>query len=384
MTMDSLLPAEAPRILIVDDTPANLELLSILLSERGYELFPVSSGPEVLPSALANLPDLILLDINMPGMDGFEVCERLKSEARTAEIPVIFITVFSETEDKVKGFALGAVDYITKPFQIEEVRSRVATHIKICSLQRQLRIQNDTLERQVAERTAELSRANELLLKLGKLSDDFLRMISYEIRTPANGILGIGELIIELCPRSEESSSLVEMFRESSSRLTHLVDDAALIADIEKAPLKGGGGVSFLEQLAEMRAAFADLQIVVDTQSGLEGVLLQGDATLLRRALQTFVQLAVSFSQGKHLIHLNGAVEAGFLRLRCNFDDLKISEAAASSFFELKSPVRAESPAETLGLAPVAAAKIISAFGGEMRLGKGVGKSGFLEAVLAI
>ena len=134
-------------ILIVDDVPANLELLAELLRKQGYEPRPVPDGKLALVAAKAYPPDLILLDINMPEMNGFEVCEQLKADEALKHIPVLFLTAFTETTDKVKAFSMGAVDYITKPFQTEEVCARVETHLRLRGLQRELSNSIDELQK---------------------------------------------------------------------------------------------------------------------------------------------------------------------------------------------------------------------------------------------
>jgi phosphoserine phosphatase RsbU/P len=125
-------------ILIVDDTPANLQVLAGMLKERGYKVRPVPSGKLALLAAERDPPDLILLDINMPEMNGYEVCEHLKADDRLKGIPVIFISALTEPLDKVKAFAIGGVDYLTKPFQMEELHARVETHLKLRRLQTEL------------------------------------------------------------------------------------------------------------------------------------------------------------------------------------------------------------------------------------------------------
>jgi len=127
------------KILIVDDIPANLNVLCQALETEGYKIVAAPSGTVALQIAYQTQPDLILLDIMMPEMDGFETCRRLKADASTAEIPVIFITARDEMSIIVKGFEVGGVDYITKPFRHEEVRARVQTHLKIKRLQNELR-----------------------------------------------------------------------------------------------------------------------------------------------------------------------------------------------------------------------------------------------------
>ncbi len=137
-------------ILIVDDTPANLRLLSQMLSERGYGVRAVTSGSRALESVHVTQPSLILLDIRMPEMNGYEVCERLKQDPRTMDIPIIFISALNEIEDKVRGFTVGGVDYITKPFQFEEVLARVETHLALRRLQKQLQDANKKFEEELA------------------------------------------------------------------------------------------------------------------------------------------------------------------------------------------------------------------------------------------
>jgi adenylate cyclase len=134
-------------ILVVDDTPNNLRLLSTLLMEQGYEVGKAINGQMALKSAQAAPPDLILLDINMPEMNGYEVCSLLKANPQTRDIPVIFISALDEVLDKVKAFSVGGVDYITKPFQSEEVLARVRTHLNIQALQNALRLEQEKSER---------------------------------------------------------------------------------------------------------------------------------------------------------------------------------------------------------------------------------------------
>ncbi len=140
-------PTVTPTILVVDDTAGNLDLLGRILTDAGYRVRKLPSGELALASAQAAPPDLILLDIKMPGMNGHEVCQRLKQDPATSEIPIIFISALQDAEDKVRAFSAGGVDYIIKPFQPEEVLARVATHLRLHALQRRLELQNRELER---------------------------------------------------------------------------------------------------------------------------------------------------------------------------------------------------------------------------------------------
>lgn len=137
-------------ILLVDDSPANLRLLSQILSERGYRVRAVTSGPRALASIGLTLPDMILLDIRMPEMDGYEVCRQLRANPKTADIPILFISALDDVHDKVTAFAAGGLDYITKPFQLEEVLARVESHLSLRRLQRNLQEANLRMEAELA------------------------------------------------------------------------------------------------------------------------------------------------------------------------------------------------------------------------------------------
>jgi putative two-component system response regulator len=170
---------EQDTILMVDDNPTNLHVLQATLEGRGYRLLAARDGTSALLVAAKALPDLILLDIMMPGMDGYEVCRRLQSDPVTCDIPVIFLSALEQTEDKVRGFELGAVDYITKPFQPEEVIARVNTHLTMRCLQRQLRQANSelkelnqNLEKKVEERSRELLRSRDgIIFAMAKMTE---------------------------------------------------------------------------------------------------------------------------------------------------------------------------------------------------------------------
>ena len=141
------MPATQPAaVLIVDDDPANLELLFQHLSQAGYRVLVAETGQLALERAELAQPEAILLDVMMPGMDGFETCRRLKQQATTQAIPVIFMTALADTADKIKGFAAGGVDYVTKPFQPEELLARVQAHTTVYLLQKELRRKNSELE----------------------------------------------------------------------------------------------------------------------------------------------------------------------------------------------------------------------------------------------
>ncbi|MFC2042938.1 PP2C family protein-serine/threonine phosphatase [Chloroflexota bacterium] len=190
-------------ILIVDDTPANLRLLSQMLTSQGYSVRAVTSGARALESVRASVPSLILLDIRMPDMDGYEVCSELKDNERTCDIPVIFISALNEIEDKVKAFKLGGVDYITKPFQMEEVLARTETHLALRNLQKQLQDAIDKFERE--------------LQMAGKLQESFLPR-----KLP---VFPDWDLAAKLLPANETSGDFYDVFEFPDGQLGIIVAD---------------------------------------------------------------------------------------------------------------------------------------------------------------
>ena len=155
-------------ILVIDDSPTNLEILHDVLGSAGYEVLVEMDGASGIEQVESNPPDLILLDVMMPKIDGFETCRRLQANPSTKNIPIIFITALTEAEEKVKGLGLGAVDYITKPFEQEEVLARISLHLKLRKLNIELDKQKQELEIRVQERTSELSQTLDEL-KLSQL-----------------------------------------------------------------------------------------------------------------------------------------------------------------------------------------------------------------------
>ena len=212
MTMNKM--PESTNIMVVDDTPANLKLLQEMLQAKGYLVLTFPRGASALKAAAKNPPDLILLDINMPDMNGFEVCERLKADEVLKDIPVIFISALTETADKVKAFAVGGVDYVTKPFQFDEVNARVETH---------LRLRRQQLELQA----------------LNELKNHFLGMAAHDLRTPLCGIMGISELLAnQLSPLpAEKQFRFFEMLLASSRFMAGIVNDLLDVSAIESGHL---------------------------------------------------------------------------------------------------------------------------------------------------
>ncbi|MBF0353259.1 MAG: response regulator [SAR324 cluster bacterium] len=192
MTM-SKIEASKPNILIVDDNLQNLELLKDMLTQSDYSVTGASNGPTALMIAQHKKPDLILLDVLMPDMDGYEVCRQLKTDETTAAIPVIFLTALDDMGNKLQGFHVGGVDFITKPFQPEDVTVRIETQLKLRHLQKQLEEKNTLLQEEIKahQRTeAQLELSNNEL-------EAFSHSVAHDLSTPLQGILGYTQMLQE-------------------------------------------------------------------------------------------------------------------------------------------------------------------------------------------
>ncbi len=356
-------------IMVVDDNPANLKVLEGMLRQQGHEVRSFPRGRLALAAAARNPPDLILLDINMPEMSGYEVCERLKSTETEdiSGVPVIFLSALAGTEDKVKAFQSGAVDYISKPFQFEEVQARVETHLKLHDLRRALKRRNGHLEETVATRTRELAEANERLTILDRSKNDFLNLISHEFRTPLNGLLGVGELILAEMSSTAEHNELQEMFQQSRRRILSILDDALLLAQIDVSGEKFRSALvslsTTLNRAIESAAAFAESRRVTLNPLSADMELVLGDGDLLVRALHALLETAVKFSEEGGVVRLAREVLPDSLRVVIESHGRTIPSPAIARFFDLFAIGEASTPGGDLGLGPPMACRILSLFG---------------------
>jgi DNA-binding response OmpR family regulator len=354
-------------IMVVDDNPDNLKVLEDMLRQEGHEVRSFPRGRLALTAAMRNPPDLILLDINMPEMNGYEVCEHLKSTEEVSGIPVIFLSALDEIEDKVKAFRTGAVDYISKPFQFEEVQARVETHLKVHALQLALKQQNEHLEETVAARTRELAQANERLTMLDRSKSDFLNLISHEFRTPLVGLFGVSELILEEMSSTVEHNELKEVFEHSRRRILSILDDALLLTHIDvngenlrSAPVSLSAALS---RAIESTTEFAESHHVKLNPVPADLGLVLGDEDMLVRAFHALFATAVKFSEEGETVRTKCEVVADSRRVIIEGHGRPIPSPAMAKFFDIFSIGEAVTPGGDLGLGPPVAYRILSLFG---------------------
>ncbi|BDQ34856.1 hybrid sensor histidine kinase/response regulator [Pseudodesulfovibrio portus] len=206
---------DRPTVLVVDDNRLNIDLLVEIL-RNDYELQVALNGMTALEIVQDSLPDIILLDIMMPEMNGYDVCRRLKSDPRTQKIPVIFITAKTQIEDEALGLAIGAVDYLTKPVNPAIVLARIKTHLALYN-------QNQELEAKVSQRTEELEKSREKAKDASRAKSAFLANISHELRTPLNHIMGLSSLLLEM-DTDPQRLELIRPINQGAGHLANLFD----------------------------------------------------------------------------------------------------------------------------------------------------------------
>ena len=281
-------------ILVIDDNLTNIQVLFEILSGVGHRVAVAKSADSALEKLQTFLPDLILLDVMMPGVDGFEMCRQLKAWDYTQNIPIIFITALSDTEDKVQGFRLGAVDYITKPIQREEVLVRVGVHLQLYDLQR-------NLEHQVAERTAQLQQAKELAEVASQTKSEFLAIMSHEIRTPLNAISGLTDVLLNSV-LEDSHKDFLQLIKDNSANLLRLFNDILDLSTLDTKDLKIHTQLLNLDFLgcqlcrsfaSQAQAKNIQLSFTLDADLPLEIV---GAELQIQRVLQHLLSNAVKFT----------------------------------------------------------------------------------------
>jgi two-component system sensor histidine kinase/response regulator len=357
-------------VMVVDDNPANLKLLEDMLQQQGYQVRSFPRGRLALASAAKNPPDLILLDINMPEMDGYEVCEQLKIDGNLAQIPVIFLSALDETADKVKAFRSGGVDYVTKPFQVDEIRARVETQIELHNLQRSLQMHNGHLEELVGARTRELADAYTRLKILEGAKSEFLNLISHEFRTPLNGLLGIGELILDELDSSPEGHELREMFEESRRRILTILEDALLLTQIDVEPEKFAAVPLDLASILSVAIAraeeFARSREVTLASAPVDVGYVFGVDDLLIKALKALIETAARFSNAGEAVRLSLHSIEGDIQVVIESSGRAIPDAAIHKFFDIFAVGEESTPGGDIGLEAAVAYRILALFGGSV------------------
>lgn len=370
---------EGFKILIVDDTPANIEVLQKTLEVEGYNISVALSGDKALKIASRFVPDLVLLDIMMEGMDGYETCRHLKNNPETADTPVIFISARNDVEDVVEGFSQGGVDYIVKPFKSQEVLARVRTHLQLYALKRQRE-----------ELIAELEQKNKDLVSLNELKNRFLGIAAHDIRNPLSSIKGFLELLT-LSGGSfskQEYEEMLELINKSVNDLLAMVDDLLDISVIEsgnlKLDLKPGDMKSLIRERIQINSGHArgkDITIHEDLHDLAFTVF---DRRRMAQVLDNLISNAIKYSPlgGDVFITLSGEGGRALIGVRDEGQGIRPEDQQEIFTGFQKVGARPTGGEKSTGLGLAIVKSIVESHQGSIRVTSEVAKGATFEVML--
>jgi two-component system sensor histidine kinase/response regulator len=348
-----------PSVLVVDDGIENLRLLSDMLGEQGYEVRAVTTGRQALQAVEHAPPDLILLDITMPEMNGYEVCQHLKAKDRSKDVPVIFLSALSDAADKVRAFDAGGVDYVTKPFQFDEVMARVKTHV--------------TLKRAQADLVESYSR----LRALEQLRDDLVRMVLHDMWSPLQA-LRINLLLLKdaSAALSEDTMEILQSAVSSTEELTSMTNDLFDVSRLEECRMPVKLALWDLTQMARdvrsvMGAIGAERPIDIESVAAVE---VSCDGALVRRVMENFVSNAIRHTPAGSPMRISIASGGGRVRVAVHDQGRGVPLEAREKIFEKFGTVevRQDSDYYSVGLGLAFCKLAIEAHGGTIGVDPGV------------
>jgi two-component system, sensor histidine kinase and response regulator len=334
-------------ILIVDDQPQNIQLIGTLL-RNSYNLYVADNGERAVKIAIDKKPDLILLDIMMPVITGFDVCKILKSNSETKDIPIIFLTAKNEAEDIVKGFQLGAVDYITKPFKREEVHVRISSHIKLKETEKELKKKNEELEainnellisRNTIEKNAQ---ALELL---NQEKDKFFSIIAHDLKNPLAGFLGLTQMVSENIDdiSADKVKQYMEMMYNSADQLNKLLSNLLEWASLQMGNVKfvltkndlgnaAGKAITFLNNAIVQKNIMVENNIPKNT-------VFYFDLNMLETVLRNLLSNALKYTKKGGQVVVSSELKDKVIVISVKDSGIGIPPELAGKIFSIKEVV---------------------------------------------
>ncbi len=309
-------------VLLVDDLPQNIEVLGSILSNRGVKIAVAMNGNQAINTAIKKKPDLILLDVAMPDMDGFEVCKRLKENPETEKIPIIFLTAKTETDDIVKGFDLGAVDYITKPFKTAELLARVKTHLE-------LKRSRDIISEQISQ-----------LEKLNEDKDKFISLISHDLRGPFTGFLGLTKFLHENLNTftPEEIKEVAKELHNSLLRQYQLLENLLDWSKIQIGKVKINKQKIDLSEIVnnkiELFQTSAKSKNIELVSSIKPETYIFADSVMISSVIHNLISNAIKYTKERGKITLNSSEKDNYVEVSVSDTGIGISKENLEKLFQ--------------------------------------------------
>jgi signal transduction histidine kinase len=391
--MADLGPGPVPTVLVVDDEVYNLEVLQGFLHLEGFHVVTAEDGETALRTMPASRPDLVLLDVRLPGVDGFEVCRRIKNDPATAFVPVVIVTALQGTQERLRGAAAGADEFLSKPYDHTELITRVKALLRYKRYHDVVTAANAELERRVIERTAELERALAELRSLDHLKSQFITNVSHELRTPLQHVKGYIDLLAEgamgnLTPKQTEGLTLAQ---EAVERLEKVVYDIVDFSTLDESALSFEpiylldvcrSVINGYTAMANRRKVSITLSMVPDLP------LVNADRVAVTRVLQHLLDNAIKFGPANQNVQIQVDRHNGRVRVAVRDHGPGLAPAEIERIFDVFYQVdgSATRKAGGLGVGLALVRKLVEAHGSQVmvnsELGKGSTFAFDLEAVL--
>jgi two-component system, sensor histidine kinase and response regulator len=345
------------RILIVDDVPKNIQVAANILQQEGYQMAFAQNGKAAISQIQSNRFDLILLDIMMPGMDGFEVCRQLRENPETRNIPIIFLTAKTDTESILKGFEVGAVDYVTKPFNGSELSARVRTHLA-------------------------LKRAQEDLLEANATKDKFFSIIAHDLKNPFNALIGLSKLLLNNYDSfgDVKRKDFVQMIHRSSEQgfklLENLLDWSRMqTGKMEWQPLEIDLNIYAFENISLLNAAAENKNIRLSSLIARD-TMVYADANMIRMVIRNLLSNAIKFTPEGGEVKIASRSSEGYEEVTVSDTGIGMSEEDIGKLFRIdvhhSSPGTADEQGTGLGL--ILCKEFVEKNGGKIWVKSEVGK----------
>lgn len=365
-------------ILIVDDNPTNLTVLFEYLEESGFEVSVAKNGESAIQQMKHVQPDLVLLDIMMPGLDGFETCRKLKANKMTRDIPVIFMTALTDTVDKVKGFLAGGQDYITKPLQHEEVLARITAHLKIRKLEKEL----IKREKAFGEKEEQLSEKTRKIEELEQCKQTFFAYISSELQQPINSLLGFTRVILENLEHysKEQLKSDILRLQDSAEKLYAQHANLLIWSKLQRGVIEFSPGIVNIEELVIYATLFftpaaKEKQIVLDSDLQ-NSSLVSADDNMVNTILHNLLDNAVKFTDADGKVSVTTREKDEYVEVQVNDSGIGMSREQVDCLFKAQGPCPSTitSDKEKVHLGLLLCKELVEKNGGSIRVETQIGK----------